>query len=493
MTTPSSAERFEQLAGTFPVHDPVWLHGLLTGFASTPDPDEEALRRLLELDASDLPWLETDLLVDLLREDLDVFELSPVFGPRGEDRPKDWLRGYFDAVRAHEGQWEELTAAEPSAGIGVAILQSCLDEDLDEVFGMAALGDGDLDNRPALIRGLAISIHHALRGRDEAEIGRRMAMGPIEVDADALRQLDVDELLGLVASHGDRLSRDVIDECATRGEAMAEALRGLVAESQESDGDLPAETWWTPLHAAMILGLMSGPGVAEALLETFLRVDEDEDLTDWLAGYWPALFRRSFEHATEPLRGIADDADRDCSLRYSAACCVLAAGEAAGADRLEREIDWLAGLAADQDEQFDCRTLLAQLLLDLPRTRHRGLLDRLAKLQEQGLPGFIGFGTEDVSHSYATGDEPEWRRFADPWEFYEPKAIRRRQARWLTEAEVGEADEYGDYDPYPSDSQAFPYGDLPPVETYVREAPKIGRNDPCPCGSGKKYKKCCGR
>ena len=27
--------------------------------------------------------------------------------------------------------------------------------------------------------------------------------------------------------------------------------------------------------------------------------------------------------------------------------------------------------------------------------------------------------------------------------------------------------------------------------TFVRE-PKIERNDPCPCGSGKKYKKCCG-
>ena len=25
-----------------------------------------------------------------------------------------------------------------------------------------------------------------------------------------------------------------------------------------------------------------------------------------------------------------------------------------------------------------------------------------------------------------------------------------------------------------------------------RDAPKVGRNDPCPCGSGKKYKKCCG-
>ncbi len=30
-----------------------------------------------------------------------------------------------------------------------------------------------------------------------------------------------------------------------------------------------------------------------------------------------------------------------------------------------------------------------------------------------------------------------------------------------------------------------------PVEQFVRASPKIGRNDPCPCGSGKKFKKCC--
>lgn len=30
-------------------------------------------------------------------------------------------------------------------------------------------------------------------------------------------------------------------------------------------------------------------------------------------------------------------------------------------------------------------------------------------------------------------------------------------------------------------------------EPFVREEPKVGRNDPCPCGSGKKYKKCCGK
>ena len=34
-------------------------------------------------------------------------------------------------------------------------------------------------------------------------------------------------------------------------------------------------------------------------------------------------------------------------------------------------------------------------------------------------------------------------------------------------------------------------GDLPKPETR-RNMAKVGRNDPCPCGSGKKYKKCCG-
>ncbi|MDR2210380.1 MAG: DnaJ domain-containing protein [Spirochaetaceae bacterium] len=32
----------------------------------------------------------------------------------------------------------------------------------------------------------------------------------------------------------------------------------------------------------------------------------------------------------------------------------------------------------------------------------------------------------------------------------------------------------------------------PPSETVRRSQPKVGRNDPCPCGSGKKYKHCCG-
>ena len=34
---------------------------------------------------------------------------------------------------------------------------------------------------------------------------------------------------------------------------------------------------------------------------------------------------------------------------------------------------------------------------------------------------------------------------------------------------------------------------VPVVQQVVNGLPKVGRNDPCPCGSGKKYKQCHGR
>jgi preprotein translocase subunit SecA len=36
-------------------------------------------------------------------------------------------------------------------------------------------------------------------------------------------------------------------------------------------------------------------------------------------------------------------------------------------------------------------------------------------------------------------------------------------------------------------------GDAAKAEPVRRDRPKVGRNDPCPCGSGKKYKKCHGK
>lgn len=48
-------------------------------------------------------------------------------------------------------------------------------------------------------------------------------------------------------------------------------------------------------------------------------------------------------------------------------------------------------------------------------------------------------------------------------------------------------------DEFEDDDLIYPWNDTKPPTPFVRQSPKIGRNDPCPCGSGKKYKKCCGK
>ncbi|MDO4521663.1 MAG: SEC-C metal-binding domain-containing protein [Eubacteriales bacterium] len=47
-------------------------------------------------------------------------------------------------------------------------------------------------------------------------------------------------------------------------------------------------------------------------------------------------------------------------------------------------------------------------------------------------------------------------------------------------------------DIFPEEKRKELYKEAKRANTIVK-GPKVGRNDPCPCGSGKKYKKCCGR
>jgi preprotein translocase subunit SecA len=53
---------------------------------------------------------------------------------------------------------------------------------------------------------------------------------------------------------------------------------------------------------------------------------------------------------------------------------------------------------------------------------------------------------------------------------------------------------HAEYDRFQEQQEAAqaPQGERT-VKTIKLEKPKVGRNDPCPCGSGKKYKKCCGK
>jgi hypothetical protein len=261
---------------------------------------------------------------------------------------------------------------------------------------------------------------------------------------------------------------------------MIAALRHRLAgpwHETESNGE-----WWLRFHAMMILGLIPREDAGVLLVEFMRRMSiaADDDLDDWLDGAWPALFANKPTTSLKPLRDLVTDRDCDWYIRICALEAVLGHAQNDGAEALEEALDWTAQLAADKRDGLVMRLGCAVELLDFPRERHRALLDRLAGRRDAN--GVVHFNGKDVADAYAAArDDPIGRRSRDdPWKFYAMESISERQQRWARES----VDDDIDDDPVEDDvaGVSLPYG---------RDVPRIGRNDPCPCGSGKKYKKCC--
>ncbi len=97
-------------------------------------------------------------------------------------------------------------------------------------------------------------------------------------------------------------------------------------------------------------------------------------------------------------------------------------------------------------------------------------------------------------------DSPQGALMADFTTFCQEKGVSSEVGSQQFEEQIQELQEEWLHTPRPAlegrkPSEILRGGRLFPgkVETFRREAPKVGRNDPCPCGSGKKYKKCCGK
>ncbi|MBI3771478.1 MAG: DUF1186 domain-containing protein [Gammaproteobacteria bacterium] len=334
-----------------------------------------------------------------------------------------------------------------------------IDEDFDpEAFDLdavnAALGSGEIDS----------------------------ILPPPVYSDEQLAQLDSEELLDLMIDDEDRVPRNVIDECACRGDEMVGLLSELLADDDIWSGECELGEWWLLLHAVMILGLIPSERAGLLLIDFMRRMSdaEEDSLQEWLAGYWPALFQNKSETVVSPMRELCQDRSVDWFIRANAIDVVVADTKRNGESALEQAIDWLAGIAAEEREDWELRLSAGYVLLCFPRTRHRALLDDLVSRQPERV---VYFSADEVQKAYLEmKDQPEWECFKNPWQFYDPEAIEKRQQRWEEEIIANESGEWEE-DDWDFDADVF--------TPYMREIPKTGRNDPCPCGSGKKYKKCC--
>lgn len=138
---------------------------------------------------------------------------------------------------------------------------------------------------------------------------------------------------------------------------------------------------------------------------------------------------------------------------------------------------------------FNIEKEIYEQLLDAPETEVRGTVKELAEKYGQDVLTMVGFldGINDslkVSNPIETmTEETEVSLAFDKENLY--KNMVDAKADWLYE--LPQWDKIFD-----EETKKHLYLEQKQSGT-VRKEKKVGRNDSCPCGSGKKYKKCCGR
>ena len=210
---------------------------------------------------------------------------------------------------------------------------------------------------------------------------------------------------------------------------------------------------WAPIHAWRALGQLREEKAIEPLMDLFHELED----SDWVGEELPVVYGMIGPKAIPQLATYLSDASYDVWARIAAAYSL----ERVGTMNPEAR-DECVSVFTEQLERFDenepeLNGFLISYLVDLNAVES---IASIGAAFEKDCVDFMIMGDlEDV------------------------------------EIALGLREERSDPPTYPSLAEKL---SPPPVavpnryvSTYVRGESKVGRNDPCPCGSGKKYKKCC--
>ncbi|MBN1134448.1 MAG: DUF1186 domain-containing protein [Methanosarcinaceae archaeon] len=231
---------------------------------------------------------------------------------------------------------------------------------------------------------------------------------------------------------------------------------------------------WAPIHAIHILPIIKSKDALELMMDT-IRYRGD-DLGVWLIENVPGLLAAFGEDALEDLKCFSSDETLDPFVRTTAttALAFLASKNPSYKDNIKEHLMELfnstdeptfASLVADDIASFHDPSVIPQIRMAFEEKR----IDELFKTEEE-LESIIAGERDD---SVFSGFEE------DPLNHFS-----RENIEYLHR--INQPDHEEEDNKWSDEEEYF---DFETDEKSIKK--KIGRNDPCPCGSGKKYKKCC--
>ena len=233
---------------------------------------------------------------------------------------------------------------------------------------------------------------------------------------------------------------------------------------------------WAPVHAWLALGQLRAEAAVAPLLALLHRIDDVED--DWVESEIPDVLARIGPAALEPAANYLADPNHGMWARTAAADALGNIGNA----HPELRERCIAAVAAQlerfssQDETFNA--FLVSTLMNLRAVEIMPLIERAYQADSVD-PSVVGY-LSDVE--LELGLQPSNDVLGD----YDPSLSREEQfAELKRKVELIQVEN--------AMEREMPFGlegDMTVPQPFIAP-PKTGRNDPCPCGSGKKYKKCC--
>lgn len=241
-------------------------------------------------------------------------------------------------------------------------------------------------------------------------------------------------------------------------------LISLVLDTETVFSQSESTEGWACLYAWRTLGQLKS---TEAISPLMSIIDLAGD-NDWLLGELPTVMGMIGESAIEPLSHYLINSSSDEFSRVTASDG-LAKIAKFNPEMRDTIVAKFGEYLKSPDQNLDgLNGLVVCSLMDLKATE---LIDLIRPLYEQDLVDITTSGDlEDVEIGLGLRSKRE-----TPKPHY---GITGSNTEFKSALSLGDDDWENSFN-------------LPNNQTFVRDAPKLGRNDPCPCGSGKKYKKCC--
>jgi hypothetical protein len=267
----------------------------------------------------------------------------------------------------------------------------------------------------------------------------------------------VESLVQRLAVRGPETDMETVRSIVARKEEALPHLVRVATEEKYWDTESGLFSVWAPICAMHILSKIGGNKAASAVYSA-MRTHYD-DTGDWITEDMPYVLAAFGPGGFDTLASMVADTSLDEYVRDGAARALIMISQE-HPEIKSRSVEVLKKAITDESDE-SARSILTDTLAEF---KDKDTLPFIEDLFKKGLidTGFIDYDT--VLDVYA-GKFDHLQRFVprDPLDIFIP-----RQDNF-----------YRKNNPLPKS-----------VERHAGKT-KVGRNDPCPCGSGRKFKKCC--